>query len=92
MIVTQMQVPAKETQVNYTIDKLSYTICITGGPLMTKGRSGNRNIYELIGVVSEGLGNCTSIKFPGVYTRVTSMNNWIFQTTKEDWNSCERVE
>lgn len=46
----------------------------SGGPLITL--NSNLNRYELIGVVSWGWG-CAWTGFPGVYTRVWNMKDWI---------------
>ena len=59
---------------------------------MATGLSGKGLSYELIGVVSWGRGPCTSKTFPGVYARITTMQDWIVKTTEKDWISCKRVE
>jgi len=50
----------------------------SGGPLMwSRGQTSYRlSIYELVGVVSTGIG-CGNPDFPGIYTRVSSYVDWI---------------
>jgi len=48
----------------------------SGGPLVKKSGSGNREEFELVGVVSWGVG-CAHDDFPGVYARVSSQYKWI---------------
>jgi len=65
----------------------------SGGPLMTKG-SGQS--YELIGVSSWVAGspgtNCGSRTYPSVFARITDMQDWITETTKDDWTTCPRKD
>lgn len=62
----------------------------SGGPLITcKSTSGCDN-YELIGVVSWGIG-CALTDYPGVYARVTQQLDWIRRTTSSDWSTCPIV-
>ena len=56
---------------------------------MTKSNSGKGNNYVLIGATSWGQLLCTSGNYPGVYTRITTMMDWIKRTTEKDWNTCE---
>ena len=53
----------------------------SGGPLMMlKTPTGpdvfSRRTYQLVGVVSTGLG-CGNPEFPGVYTKVSAYRDWI---------------
>ena len=48
----------------------------SGGPLVKRRGSGNREEFELVGVVSWGVG-CAHDSFPGVYARVSSEYRWI---------------
>ena len=48
---------------------------------------GSEGSYELIGVVSWGIG-CGNADYPGVYARVTMQLEWIKETTAERWNTC----
>merc|ERR1719244_1148350 len=65
----------------------------SGGPLMTKG-SGQS--YELIGVSSWVAGKggvaCGSKTYPSVFARITEMQDWITETTKDDWTTCPRKD
>ena len=45
----------------------------SGGPLTYRGSDGR---YQLVGVVSTGVG-CGSPKYPGVYTRISEYHDWI---------------
>ena len=92
MVMMKMKVPAWETQVNLPFTILTYLIYITGGPLMTTGLTGKGQTYELIGAVSWGNGPCTSKTFPGVYARISTMQDWIVKTTEKEWSSCECVK
>ena len=56
---------------------------------MTKG-SGTS--YELIGATSWGREFCGSKTYPSVFARITAMQDWITETTKDDWESCARVD
>merc|ERR1712062_311997 len=51
----------------------------SGGPLITKKE--NSQSYELIGVVSWGIG-CGFPAYPDVYARVTDVMDWIELITK----------
>jgi len=48
----------------------------SGGPLVKKSGSGSREEFELVGVVSWGIG-CAHDDFPGVYARVSTEYKWI---------------
>lgn len=50
----------------------------SGGPLVIFGEAKKHPI--LVGVVSWGFG-CAIPKYPGVYGRVTSVREWIQETT-----------
>lgn len=56
----------------------------SGGPLMYRRNDGT---YEIIGVVSRGVG-CGNPGFLGLYTRVTSYMDWIKRTTKDSSAFC----
>lgn len=49
----------------------------SGGPLFAVTPSGE---YVLVGVVSKGTG-CADGRFPGIYTRVSVLNDWIVSQT-----------
>ena len=64
----------------------------SGGPLITSlNKSGIRpdENYELIGVVSWGIG-CGWKNYPDVYASVLMALPWITEKTKEDWLTCPR--
>ncbi|EJK69075.1 hypothetical protein THAOC_09706 [Thalassiosira oceanica] len=48
----------------------------SGGPLVKKSGSGSGEEFELVGVVSWGVG-CAHDDFPGVYARVSAEYSWI---------------
>jgi len=48
----------------------------SGGPLIKKSGSGDNEDFELVGVVSWGVG-CAQDDFPGVYARVSAEYDWI---------------
>jgi len=48
----------------------------SGGPLVKKSGSGSGEEFELVGVVSWGVG-CAHDDFPGVYARVSAEYRWI---------------
>ena len=52
----------------------------SGGPLVVEGSNGK---WELIGVTSFGE-KCNRKGFPGVYARVTSALDWIYETIGDD--------
>eukprot|EP00804_Cyclotella_cryptica_P014645 CCRYP_012681-RC/>CCRYP_012681-RC protein AED:0.17 eAED:0.17 QI:396/1/1/1/0.5/0/3/0/367 len=58
----------------------------SGGPLVL-GRPGGGPLepFVQVGIVSFGLGGCASPEFPGVYTRVSSVAEWVQQSV------CARV-
>ena len=51
----------------------------SGGPLVVKRADGS---YSLAGIISWGYG-CGERNRPGVYTRVSSVNQWIQQTISD---------
>merc|ERR1719402_1903754 len=57
----------------------------SGGPLVTK----NPDLYELIGVVSWGVG-CAWADYPGVYAKMTERLDWVYEKTAGSWNTCGR--
>merc|ERR1719320_201349 len=57
----------------------------SGGPLVTA----NPDLYEVIGVVSFGVG-CALADYPGVYARVSKQLEWIGANTEGSWNTCAR--
>jgi len=65
----------------------------SGGPLVSCGADGNCGTtpgqnYELIGVVSFGIG-CAQADFPGVYARTTAAMDWIY-TNAMPFETCGR--
>ncbi|KAG0421211.1 hypothetical protein HPB47_002894, partial [Ixodes persulcatus] len=54
----------------------------SGGPLLSKSLRNGRDIHEIIGIVSFGVG-CGSADFPGVYARVATYRGWILNTMAE---------
>lgn len=48
----------------------------SGGPLVKKSGRGNNEEFELVGVVSWGVG-CAHNDFPGIYARVSAEYDWI---------------
>ena len=69
------------------MDRDSSNFCLgdSGGPLVVQRE--NKENYELVGVVSWGLG-CGMKQFPDIYSRVTFVMDWISDTTEEDWTTC----
>jgi len=59
----------------------------SGGPLV----SPNPDLYELIGVVSWGVG-CALADFPGVYARMSKQLSWVADITGDSWNTCGRCD
>jgi len=57
----------------------------SGGPLVTP----NPDVYELIGVVSFGIG-CAEAFYPGVYARMSKQLDWVYSNTAGSWNTCSR--
>ncbi|EEC16141.1 coagulation factor precursor, putative [Ixodes scapularis] len=51
----------------------------SGGPLVMETTRNGQNVFEVIGVVSFGVG-CGSPNFPGVYARVSTYRDWILKT------------
>ncbi len=62
-----------------------YPFSTAGGPLVTP----NPDLYELIGVVSWGVG-CALADYPGVYARMTERLDWVYERTAGSWNTCGR--
>ncbi|XP_064480353.1 uncharacterized protein LOC135393931 isoform X2 [Ornithodoros turicata] len=52
----------------------------SGGPLLRKLDLGKRTVFEIVGVVSNGV-ECGTSDHPGVYTEVVSFVPWILQTS-----------
>ena len=76
----------RETNIRSSISNLPFL----GGPLMTTGAGQS---YELIGVSSwVAGGSCGSKRYPSVFSRITDMQDWITETTKDSWESCPRNE
>jgi len=57
----------------------------SGGPLVAM----NPELYELIGVVSFGVG-CALADYPGVYARMSKQLEWVGYHTQGSWNTCGR--
>ena len=77
----------RETNIRSSISNLS---SLLGGPLMTTGAGQS---YELIGVSSwVAGGSCGSKRYPSVFARITDMQDWVTETTKDSWESCPRNE
>ncbi|XP_067142968.1 serine protease 27-like [Centruroides vittatus] len=51
----------------------------SGGPLVMK----KKGIWFLVGIVSSGK-SCAEVKYPGIYTKVTSYDKWIKKTIKKN--------
>ena len=49
----------------------------------------NPDLYELIGVVSFGVG-CALADYPGVYARMSKQLEWVAYHTQGSWNTCGR--
>ena len=58
--------------------------------------TGPRQSYELIGVSSWVAGKggvaCGSKTYPSVFARITDMQDWITETTKDSWQTCARMD
>lgn len=52
----------------------------SGGPLLYLDSNGE---YRQIGIVSGGQESVTTVEFPGIFTRVTELEDWINQTIEE---------
>ena len=65
----------------------------TGGPLVYVG-DGNGftpgENFELIGMLSWGLGSCEDHSYPEVFARVSTVLDWIASTTFDSWSTCPR--
>jgi len=47
----------------------------SGGPLILAGSDATTDVQ--VGIVSFGLGNCANVDFPGVYSEISSLLDWI---------------
>ncbi|XP_064482496.1 uncharacterized protein LOC135395186 [Ornithodoros turicata] len=54
----------------------------SGGPLVINTTANNRTYWEIVGIVSFGVG-CGSKNYPGVYSRVSTFVPWIVRTAIE---------
>jgi len=50
-----------------------------GGPLVRNGGSGDRDIQ--VGITSKVVGDCGTLRGPGLFTEVASVVSWIKQNT-----------
>ena len=57
----------------------------SGGPLTYTNEKG---VTTVVGVVSWGKGACPGLPYPGVFSRVTSVLNWITETMHKDVRQC----
>lgn len=55
----------------------------SGGPLMKPCSVNTMPRYFVIGVISFGLKNCATTKYPGVYTVVAEYMTWILDNVHE---------
>jgi len=53
----------------------------SGGPLFTCDRNWRANGCSIIGIVSWGI-SCAEKNYPGVYSRVTELKNWVDRITR----------
>ncbi|CAF0761316.1 unnamed protein product [Didymodactylos carnosus] len=82
--VTLISVPYADSRCRSTVSDTTTQLCAaapgkdtcqgdSGGPLMFFSNSR----WELVGIVSYGIGSCANASFAGVYTRVSAYLSWI---------------
>uniref|UniRef100_A0A147BCW0 Putative trypsin-like serine protease n=1 Tax=Ixodes ricinus TaxID=34613 RepID=A0A147BCW0_IXORI len=54
----------------------------SGGPLVTNSTRDGRNFFEVVGIVSFGVG-CGTAQYPGVYAKVATFRDWILNKMVE---------
>ena len=71
----------KRYRKNSVLSVYYFSVCLkgdSGGPMQI----GTGNTWTQIGIVSWGIG-CGKSHYPGVYTRVTEVKDWIDKIRKE---------